>query len=197
MDQHTEGHLTTGDDPQPRSRRAGPSVEIGETLHGSAGGGVAAAREACTIGQADATEHTARVSSHSSSDLEATLGADPAGVDDRPEAMSPRFLGEYELLDEIARGGMGVVYRAAGQARPRARRLKLIRDPGLATYAELRRFRAEAEAVAQLDHPNIVPIYEVGQDDDQPYFSMKLIEGGNLARHVEPAQGRPAGRGAR
>ncbi len=86
---------------------------------------------------------------------------------------------------------MGVVYRARQVKLGRMVAVKLVRDPSLATEADIRRFQIEAEAVALLDHPNIVPIYEVGQDDDQHYFSMKLIEGGNLSRHVERLKDHP------
>jgi WD40 repeat protein len=107
-------------------------------------------------------------------------GGRPAEARGRP----PRYLGEYEVLDELARGGMGIIYRARQVKLNRLVALKLIRDALIAGPSEIRRFLAEAEAVAQLDHPNIVPIYEVGQVDDQPYFSMKLVEGRNLSKHV-------------
>jgi serine/threonine protein kinase len=108
---------------------------------------------------------------------------------DAATAMPPRTFGDYELLSELGRGGMGVIYKARQRSLNRLVAVKMIRSAEWATPEERLRFRWEAETVAELDHPNIVPIYEVGELESEgarlPFFSMKLVEGENLAQARE------------
>ena len=97
---------------------------------------------------------------------------------------NPRIFGDYELVELIEEGGMGIVYKAIQKNLNRTVAIKMIKSGQLATPSEVQRFRTEATAAARLDHPNIVPIYEIGEQDGRYFYSMRFIEGQNLSKMI-------------
>jgi serine/threonine protein kinase/WD40 repeat protein len=99
------------------------------------------------------------------------------------------YLGDYELIEEIAQGGMGMIFKARQRSLNRFVALKLMRTGQFASDRDLKRFQSEADATAHLDHPNILPIYEIGTSEGRAFFAMKLMAGGSLrtARTIRAA----------
>ena len=141
----------------------------------------------CRPSTARATTRRRRKTGEIASTQVASDGSPDAAKDPTPPPQGPKIPG-YEILGELGRGGMGVVYRARDTRLGRVVALKMMAAASSASPAERARFSNEAELVARFKHPSIVPIYEIGETEGQPYFSIEYVEGGSLADELD---GRP------
>ncbi len=112
-------------------------------------------------------------------------GSTPALDGDHRKTSRPVLFGDYEILHQIGKGGMGVVYKARHRRLGRLAAIKVLRTGKLASGEEVARFAAEAQAAAQLDHPGIVPVFEVGEHEGQHFLALAFIEGESLSRRVQ------------
>ncbi|MBT5020441.1 MAG: serine/threonine protein kinase, partial [Planctomicrobium sp.] len=123
---------------------------------------------------------------------EQTLVLNQANLDDssgssidQPNDIAGTKVGDYEIIEEIARGGMGVIYKAKHSTLNRVAALKMILSGQFSSKEEMQRFRVEAEAAARLDHPGIIPVYEIGEAEGRAFFAMKYVEGGSLTEKIQ------------
>ncbi len=130
------------------------------------------------------TEGVAREAKKVSEDSPTQILTDSLLESTRPVWQTPSEIGDFKIIREIGRGGMGVVYEAEQQNPHRKVALKMLLQGQLAPETDFIRFQAEAQAVAQLDHNNIVALFEVGSHENIPYFTLRLIEGENLATKI-------------